>query len=71
MLDTQESRTELDTHANMVVIGRNSQAISWPGQTVQVNPFTPDYKALPEVPSVDAVIAYEYPLTDKVYILLR
>ena len=70
MMDTHESRTELDTHANMVVIGWNYQVVSRSGQTVQVNLFTPDYKALLEVLMVDSVIAYEYPLTDKVYIIL-
>ena len=70
MMDRHESRTELDTHANMVVIGHNSQIISRSGRTVQVSPFTPDYQALPEVPIVDATIAYECPLTGKVYILL-
>lgn len=70
MMDTHELTMELDTHATMVLIGRNFQVISRSGQTVQVNPFTPDYKALPEVPNVDTVIAYECHFIDKVYIIL-
>jgi hypothetical protein len=35
-----------------------------------VNPFTPDYDALKEVPIVDAAIMYECPYSGKEYILL-
>ena len=34
------SRTELDSHANMPVIGRNAYIISKIGETVHVAPFT-------------------------------
>ena len=60
-----ESRCELDSHANMVVIGGNSAIVNKTGLTAQVSPFTPDYEALTEVPIVDAVITYDCPYTDK------
>ena len=65
MIGVHESRTELDANLNMVMIGRNSQVMSRSGQTVQVNTFTPNYKALSEVPIADVVNVYEYPSTEK------
>ena len=47
MEDVNElSRTELDSHANMPVIGRNAYILSKIGETVDVPPFTPDYKPI-------------------------
>jgi hypothetical protein len=69
--ESTSSRTELDSHANMVVVGNTCLVvIEWSGQTAIVNPFTPNYKALPEVPIVDAVVMYECPISGKEYILL-
>ena len=64
------SRTKLDSHANMVVVGNNCLIVEWSGQTAVVNPFTPEYEALPEVPIVDAVVMYECPISGKEYIIL-
>jgi hypothetical protein len=59
------SRTELDSHANMVVVGNNCLVIEWSGRTAVVNPFTPEYEVLPEVPIVDAAVMYECPNQEK------
>jgi hypothetical protein len=64
------SRTELDTHANMIIAGKHCYVIAWTGRNATVNPFTPDYDALKEVPIVDAAIMYECPYSGKEYILL-
>jgi hypothetical protein len=64
------SRTELDTHANMIIVGKHSFVIAWAGRNATVNPFTPDYEALTEVPIVDAAIMYECPYSGKEHILL-
>jgi len=37
------SRTELDSHANMTVIGRHSIVLNKTGKSVDVNPFSLDY----------------------------
>jgi hypothetical protein len=66
----ESSRTELDSHANMVVVGKHCLVVEWTGRTAIVNPFTPDYEALTEVPIVDAAIMYECPFSGKNYILL-
>ena len=44
----ESSRTELDSHANMPVIGRNAYILSKIRETVDVAPFTPDYKPMTE-----------------------
>ena len=58
---SQGSRTELDSHANMAVVGRNSFVIEDTGRTADVNPFTPDYNALENIPIVNAALLYECP----------
>jgi hypothetical protein len=69
-VESTSLRTELDSHANMGVVGSNCLVIEWSGQTASVNPFTPDYESLLEVPIVDAAVMYECPTFGKQYILL-
>ena len=64
----ESSRTELDSHANMPVIGRNAYILSKICETVDVTPFTPDYKPI-SVELVDAVLKYECPYCGEVKIL--
>ena len=56
--DNKSSRTEFDSHTNMPVIGMNSYVLSKIGQTVDVSPFTPDYKHI-SVELEDTVLKYE------------
>ena len=65
----ESSRTELDSQANMPVIGRNAYILSKIGETVDVAPFTPDYKPI-SVELVDAVLNYECPYSGEVKILI-
>ena len=51
-------RTELDSHANMVVIGKNVTILNETGRYAEVAPFTPDYESLHHVPIVDACVEY-------------
>ena len=62
-------RTELDSHANMPVIGMNAYILSKIGETVDVAPFTPDYKPI-SVELVDAALKYECPYSGEVKILI-
>ena len=41
-ISVEDSRTELDSHANMPVVGRHSYVISDTGRIAVANPFTPD-----------------------------
>ena len=63
------SRTELDSHANMLVAGKHAYIIAETGKKVDVSPFTPDYKPL-TVPLVDAMVKYDNPYDRKTYILV-
>src|SRR5687768_5805580 len=63
-------RTELDSHANMVVLGSNVLILSTTLRTAMVRPFTPDYEALPDVPIVDAALLYECSFTGRKCILI-
>ena len=67
--DKCESRTDLDSHANMPVVGSNCQVIRQTGKTVTVSPFTPDYEPM-NIPVVDATVLYRCPFSGKEYILV-
>ena len=64
-----ELRTELDSHANMPVVGKHAYIIAKTGKKVDVSPFTLDYKPL-NVPLVDATVKYDNPYNGKTYILV-
>ena len=65
----EESCTELDSHANMPEVGKHAYIIAKTGKTVDVSPFTPDYKPI-TVPLVDATIKYDNPYNGKSCILV-
>jgi hypothetical protein len=65
----EESRTELDSHANMAVVGRHAFIISDSGRIADVNPFTPDYESM-QVPIVDVVVLCECPYNRITYVLV-
>ena len=64
-----ESHTELDSYANMPVVGKHAYIIAETGKKVDVSPFTPDYKPL-TIPLVDAMVKYDNPYNGKTYILV-
>ena len=65
-----DSRSELDLHANMVVMGSECFVFEWSGKTCQVNPFTKSIGTMNNVPIVDAAIAYDCPYSHQTYILI-
>jgi len=65
----EPTRTDLDSHANMPVVGCNAYVLAESGKTVDVSPFTPDYRTM-EVPMVDAAVQYDCPYDGKSYILV-
>jgi hypothetical protein len=60
--DNDESRTELDTHANRPVVGRHALIIDYLNEEVQVPALT--------ARMVDAAIRYECPYNGNEYILI-
>ena len=67
--DMEQGRSELDTHANMIVVGCLAYIIADVGKEVDVSAFSPDLKPI-RVPLVDAAIHYEDEKTGKSYILV-
>ena len=65
----KESTTELDSHANMPVAGKEALFVEHSGKTVEVSPFTPDYKPI-KVGVVNPVVQYDSPLDGKEYMLV-
>ena len=64
-----ESRTDLDSHANMPVVGAGAYILADLGKTCDVSPYTPDYEPM-RVPLVDAAVKYDSPFDGKTYILV-
>ena len=68
--EEEESRTELDSHANMVVFGKSCFVIHKTGRFADVNAFTPDIDTIKQIPIVDAALSYDCPYTMKTYLLV-
>ena len=64
------SATELNSHANMVVVGRQASIISDSGIHAEVKAFSNDCGTLDKIPIVDAALAYDCPISSKTYILI-
>ena len=67
--DDPVSRTELDSHANMPVVGKYALIIGYTGRQVEVNPFSPHYDST-TADIVDAALLYECPFTGQIYLFL-
>ena len=63
-------KIELNSHTNMVVVGRHAYILKLSGRTAQVSSFNPEYESLKEAPIVDAAFAYDCPVTDNFFILV-
>ena len=63
------SRTDLDSYANMPVVGMHATIISDTGRIADVSPYTPDYKSM-KVKIVDVAVKYECPYTGQEYVLI-
>ena len=66
-IDEDESRTKLDSHANMPVVGRHAYIISDTRRIADDNPITPDYNSI-QVNIVDAAVRYECPYNGEICI---
>ena len=67
-----EGRTELDSHANMCVLGKHCVLLSElsHARTVSVGAFSESAGGLDAVPIVDAMLAYDCERTNQVYLLV-
>jgi len=62
-------RTELDSHANMFVMGKNCIVLNDTGLKASVNAYSPGIQSK-TIPIVDAAVAYDCPFQNKTYILV-
>ena len=60
---------ELDSHANMPVVGKHAYILSDTGRTADVNAYNPQYEAM-VIPIVDAAVQFSCPYTGNDYILV-
>ena len=65
-----ESLIELDSHANMCVVGRNAYVINYCFNNAEVSLFTLSYDAIKNVPLVDTFTAYDCQYSGKTYLLV-
>jgi hypothetical protein len=69
--DNSRPRTELDSHANMVVLGKNCFIFdNVHGRTCEVEPFDRTLGTAKHVPIVDAAISYDCPYTHHTTLLI-
>ena len=68
--DGGDSRTEINSHANIVIFGKHATILAVTGNNVGVIPFIPDYQTLDKVSIVDVVVQYICQYMSKVYILV-
>jgi hypothetical protein len=62
-----QSTTDVDSHANMPVVGSGAHVLMEHNRTCEVSPYSPDYEPM-KVPLVDPAVNYER--DGKVYILV-
>ena len=67
--DDHQTSTQLDSHANMVVVGSHASVFGHSGKSADVRPFSSDCSKLESVPIVDAAVAYDCPYSMVTYIL--
>ena len=62
--------SQLDSHANMCVMGKHCHIISDSGLTADVSPFSDEVGSMLKVPIVDTLIVFECPYTRKIFLLV-
>lgn len=68
--DSKEGRCELDSHADTIVGGNNCIVLDTTGRTVNVSPFSEEYKSFTDIPIATLATAYEDLSTGEVRILI-
>jgi hypothetical protein len=68
--DASLEATELDSHANMAVLGSNCMIFATSGHYANVTPFSSNFPMMEMVEIVDAAIAYDGPILHVTYLLV-
>ena len=67
---TVDPQSELDSHSNMVILGRNAFIFEGSGQTYNVRQFADELGVASNIPIVDGAIAYGCPYSRQTFILI-
>ena len=59
--DNEDSRTEIDSHANMVVLGAHAFIFESTNCTCNVQPVDPSLGTASKIPIADVAVVYECP----------
>ena len=62
---TEDTRTELDSHANMCVFGEDCFIFEWSGKRCSVTPFTDTLGKANDIPICDVAVAYDSIIGDE------
>ncbi|KAI2502118.1 Reverse transcriptase (RNA-dependent DNA polymerase) [Fragilaria crotonensis] len=65
-----DTRTELDSHADTCVAGRNTLLVSDEGRQVTVHPYSGEYKPIPDVSIATVATLWIHPTDGQPYILI-
>ena len=68
--DNENPRTELDPHANMVVLGAHTFIFESTNRTCNVQPFDPSLGTALKIPIVDGAVVYECSYTGEIYVII-
>ena len=60
---------ELDSHTNILVVGKHAYILSETGRTTDVKAYNPQYETM-VIPIVDATVQYDCPYNGNNYILV-
>ena len=64
-----DGQSGLNSHKNIIVCGKNCWIISCSWKSIDVAAFVSEVGGLKEVPMVDALIAYDCPITHRTFLL--
>ena len=64
------TRTDFNTYANIVVLGKNCHVTNYTSRIVEVQPFSSEYEFLHQVLIVNAVIQYDDLCVGEIYLLV-
>ena len=67
---TNDSKSELDSHANMIVLGEDCFIFESTGKTCNVEPFSTELGIAQDIAVVDAALTYDCPLSHETYLLI-
>jgi hypothetical protein len=68
--DDEDTRTELDSHADTCVAGRNTLLVSDEGRQVTVHPYSGEYKPIQDVSIATVATLWIHPTNGQPYILI-